>query len=185
MKSDARLRSAIDRNLKEATLARYEHVARRGLEAAETFHIWDFFKIAEEALFNDMIGHAIKVLDRDRRSSTFWFVWRLLERDLRPVLESTGVTLSELEDLASRLKIIRDQSHFHIDRDAVKDPGAGWERADIATSQFTRALDAVIVVLLEAHRKVLATEFDEMPPYDGTDITYIMKAASAQGLLLK
>jgi len=87
------------------------------MAAANTGHAWDFFRIAGIALFNDMIAHVIKVLDRNQQSASFWYVFRCLESTLRPALEKAGVTIDEIERLADRLKDIRDQTLFHIDRD--------------------------------------------------------------------
>lgn len=179
-----RLSAAIVRSLREIGLARCERAAIGGMVAANTEHGWAFFRIAEMALFNDMLAHAIKVLDRNSQSAGFWYVFRCLEPTLRPALEGMGVVLEEIERLAGRLRNVRNQTHFHIDRDAVREPSAVWRQASITANELARVLDAVWQVLLHAHRVNLGADF-EAPVYDGSDITQILVAAEAQRLLLR
>jgi len=178
-----RLSAAITRNLHEIGLARHERNAIAGMSAAETGHTWDFFRLAEIALFNDMIAHAMKVLDRNPQSATFWYVFRCLESKLLPFLATASITLDQIGHLADRLKCIRDETHFHIDRDAVRDPSTVWNKVRIPANEFARVTDTVWDILLHAHRLHFGADF-ESPAYDGSDITPILIAARDEGLLL-
>ncbi|MFH1777740.1 MAG: DUF3800 domain-containing protein [Candidatus Omnitrophota bacterium] len=83
-----------------------KHVATKGES---------FFSIAFKALFNDMIRHAINVLDKNKDSASFWgifnkeFPFRLEDyagQDLAKLLDLAGS--NDLIEIIPRVRMIHD-----------------------------------------------------------------------------
>src|SRR5438132_745249 len=108
---------------------------RRAMVAMESAHSMrasiDFFRLAYNAMFNDMIGHAIKVLDRNKDSATYWSVLNAERSMVETFAQSNGYDLGLYADMSDRLKIVRDKTHFHIDKKGVISPSDVWKAADI------------------------------------------------------
>lgn len=121
-----KLSATIRRNLDEIGRSIHERKALIGIENAKSRHAWDFFRIAYYALSDSMIAHIIKVLDRDRRSTTFWYIYECYEKEIDSYLTKIGGSIQEIHDLADKLKIIRDKTHFHIDENGVLDSKSIW-----------------------------------------------------------
>lgn len=136
MLSDETYKRAITRNLYELANARLERCALssfdRYLETHVVYHCGEnFFTITERALFNCMVGHAVKVLDRNRESATFWAIFDTAPDKITKLSSYEEEKLRFLDGLTGKLKLVRDKTHFHIDKDGVLDPRAIWRDADI------------------------------------------------------
>lgn len=177
-----RLGRAIERNIGEVLTARHQRIAIQGMNRAESLHGWDFFRLAQMALFNDIIARSIKVFDRNTQSASFWYIWRCMEHQLKGTLASAGITIHSLNVLTEKLKVVRDKTHFHIDCSAVLKPANVWKDAGIKGRDLYRALDGVSDVLKQAHRVHFKKEFNG-PGYDGNDIERILRLAIEAGLL--
>src|SRR5207249_1505996 len=73
---EAAIDSVLKRNLAELNNAILKRRALIGLHNAESYYALDFFRIAADALFNDMFSHAINVFDLNRRAASLWLISR-------------------------------------------------------------------------------------------------------------
>ena len=170
MIKDTRYQKVIKRNLYELAHALLElKVLTIFEDYMSKYHIYiygeSFFNIVEKALFNDMIAHAIKALDIDKSGDSTPF-WYLLEKDEEVVkkLESySEEKIDFLRKIASKLKIIRDRTHFHIDKKGVLDPQKIWEKADIKGAELKEALETLFYILNDLHQAVFGKGFLYQP----------------------
>jgi hypothetical protein len=95
----------------------YNELCRVALETS-----WGFFSYASIALKNDMYAHAIKVLDLHGDTSSFWYVHRCKKKDVENALRKEHVSITEIQELADKMKLVRDKTHFHIDKKGVFPP---------------------------------------------------------------
>lgn len=167
---------ALLRNLNETGAAILESRALVGLEKAESYHNWDFFRVAYNALFNDMIAHSIKVLEKNKRSTTFWSLYEARKGAVDTFAKTKSHDLDFLNTLSGKdkLKHIRDKAHFHIDEKGVLDPKQVWKDAGIKREELSRALDIVWDILQHLYIAEFNKEFP-LPDYDGSDATEIIK----------
>lgn len=72
---NTRLIAAIDRNFAEINNAILKLKAYNSLCASNFSHAgMSFFFIAHQALFNDMIANAIRVLDKHKDAASLWYI---------------------------------------------------------------------------------------------------------------
>ncbi len=172
----SRYTKALVRNLNEAGRAILERRAMVGLEKADTYHAMDFFRIAYDALFNDMIAHAIKLFEDSPRVASYWYIKRCKEKEIAAFVKENSVDLPTVEATRDSLKHIRDKTHFHIDRDAVKNPIKIWTAAKVTGRQLAEAIDCAWAILDHLYTLETGQKFN-MPEYDGSDATRIAKCA--------
>lgn len=87
------------------------------------------------------------------------------------------IDMSKLEKTRDSLKHIRDRTHFHIDKDAVKDSKTIWEEAKIKGRELAEAIDIAWKIL--GHLYILDTGSNfYIPKYSGSDATKIAKYAN-------
>ena len=172
---ESRFKSAVRRNLAETSNAILKRRALIGLHSAHSAHSLDFFQIAAHALYNDIVAHAMRVLDHSSQSASFWYVVRCNESLAKAIAAEHSISLEKLSDLTTRFKEIRDQTHFHIDRDAVLNPKAVWDDAEITRDELGWTLSSVFVILSEIHFRRTG-ERQEIPPYDGSDAAKIIRS---------
>lgn len=178
-----RYERALVRNLNEVGFAIFKRKALEGLEAADPLLVGvDFFRLAYFALYNDMIAHAIKVLDKDSKSASFWYIYRSQTNEVESYAKKKGHDLASLKALVAPLKSIRNKTHFHIDKGAVVDPKSVWQSADIARNQLSQALDTILAILQHLHESRFGKKFP-LQEYDGTDATKVVEAAQNAGII--
>jgi len=152
------------------------------MEKAESYHTLDFFRLAYDALFNDMIAHAIKVLDRNKDSETFWSIYGREKTTIDRFLKDNNYDIATLNDVADKLKIIRDKTHFHIDRKGLLNPNDVWKNAGITGKELANAIDKTWEILNYVYRINTGDAFF-YPDYKGSDATKIIKAAKKEGIV--
>jgi len=168
-----RYERALSRNLDELARAILERRAMVGMEAAESYHAVDFFRLAYDAMFNDMFAHAIKVLDQNSDSSTFWYLYRCKKKEVEKFASTTNIDLTNLESLGKKLTHVRNKTHFHIDRKGVFDPKKVWNEANITGIELAKGIDAAYEILDHLYKTHFGHPF-RIPKYDGTDATEII-----------
>jgi hypothetical protein len=169
-------------NLNELRTAILERRALIGLESARSKHGLDFFRLAYNALFNDMIRRAIKVLDKNQESATFWYINRCDSKTVRSIIKAKSYDLNFLEVVANKLKLIRDKKHFHIDKNGVLDPKSVWKKADLKGKDFGRALEELFDILKCLYNIRFSKEFP-LPEYSGSDATQLIIVAQREGII--
>ena len=171
---ESRYKRALVRNLNEAGRAILERRAMVGLEKADTYHSMDFIRIAYDALFNDMIAHIIKLFEDSKGVASFWYIKRCKEKEVKECIQKNSIDFSELENIKTSLKHIRDKTHFHIDRDAVRNPEQIWHEAKVTGKQLASAIDNAWVILNHLYQLETGEEFP-LPEYNGADATAIAR----------
>lgn len=171
-----RYQKALQRNLNEIGRAILNRRAIIGLLKAETLHGIDFIRLSNWALFNDMIAHSIKVLEKRKGNASFWYIYCLKEKEINDLIKAEGINFDMIEATADSLLYIRDKTHFHIDRKAVEDPKKVWYDGDVSGNQLGAVLDDLFHILNQLHINEFDKPFD-FPEYDGTDATEIAKFA--------
>ena len=174
------LRAAIDRNFAELSNAILKLTAHDELVRQKISYVrMSFFVIAEHALYNDMIAHAIKVLDEHHDALSFWYILRSHEGAVRSAAKAAKLDLEALRVLSAKLRTVREKTQFHIDRMSVRAPKSVWEEADIPGREFAETLRAVAETLARTRQGVFGGELETVTEYDGSDVPRIIKAVEA------
>lgn len=181
MGHNPRYRRSLTRNLHELirTLS-YRNAVNALWEVAPTTD-WSFFTYASLAFHGEMFSHAIKVLDKHKDVASFYYIYRSNPKAVLAELKKCNLTLSDVDQLTAKLKIVRDKTHFHIDRDAVFAPNATWEQANITGTFFNHVVDRLWTVL----NSLYSLEFDHdfgQPVYLGQDIKEIISTLKSHGI---
>lgn len=100
------------------------------METADTDHGIDFIRLSYWALFNDCFAHAMRVFDQHPDTASFWYLRRCEQGEVDKAATAVGLQIAELKSLSSSLKLVRDKTHFHIDKKTVFDPKVVWQQAD-------------------------------------------------------
>ncbi len=168
-------RSAITRNVSEVGQALLERKVLISFQEYEQQHgqgralPWSFLSIAERSLYDCMLAHTMKVLDRHQGSATFWAIRDKCPSRMQKLSAYSDKEMEHLEDLAGKdkLKKIRDKTHFHIDRAAVVNPAGVYKAADIKRDELGRGLEYLWKILNELHQEVFGQKFlDLVTAYD-------------------
>lgn len=145
---DSRYKSALERMHYEIAMARFEWEAMRGIEESiHSYHGTNFFVISYHALYDDSIARVIRVLDRDRKSATFWYLKRCKERKIEEYSKQYDIDLDDIEKVSDKLKTLRDTFYSHIDRMAVKEFQRPFRDADLDEKVFENAMESVWTIL--------------------------------------
>lgn len=169
---------ALNRNLHEVGRCILYLKAMKGLESAGTDHAVDFVRLSYWALSNDCIAGAMRVFDGTRSAASFWYLRRCEQAEVDRATTVAELTLADVEGLASALKLVRNKTHFHIDKIAVFDPQSVWLQANIKRSQLEQVLRKTYQVLNDLHRTRFGDDFP-LPDYDGADAHAIAKFAES------
>jgi hypothetical protein len=151
--------------------------AFKGLCKADGYYGIDFIRLAEWAFFDQMFAHAIKALNKREQSGLFF----LLER-LDPSGTRYSHKLDNVKKIEPKLKLVRDKTHFHLDRQGVRNPSAIWEKADISFDLLEAAINDAFSIISDMFRSLHGTSF-ELPTYDGSDATRVAELAYNSKLL--
>jgi hypothetical protein len=181
--NDKTYQAALKRNLTELVIAKLEFDAYREIGDKLLLNFFDsFFTLAQDALFNDMIAHMIKVLDQNYQSTTFWYIFRCRSKEAKEFIKRENIDFMAIYDLAEKLKTIRDKTHFHIDKKGVKDPKVVWKTANIKYDEFPENIESIYKILNHLHIKEFDFEF-EIPKIE--DLQYIINTVVDAGYAKK
>ena len=172
---------ALIRNLHEVRFCLSHRNAVNAIVEVAPKTSWSFFSYAYLALYDDMVAHAIKVLDKHKDASSFWYLYRCNQKEFGSLLKKSDLQFEDIENLTERLFKIRDKTHFHIDRMGVFDPSAIWKEADIKGSFFNSVMEGIWEVLKELHISAYRKSFIQ-PIYDGDDVRAIIEAVKKAGI---
>lgn len=138
-----------------------------------------FFVIAAHALYNDLIAHAIRVLDEHCDATSFWYILKCNEAVAERAAKAAQLDLDGLKVLSSKLRHVREKTHFHIDKKSVKDTKSVWKEADIRGGDLAQALRAMASTVARIKKDIFGGDLEEVTEYDGSDIERIVKAYEA------
>lgn len=172
---------ALTRNLHEVRFCLSHRNAVNAIVEVSPKTSWSFFSYAYLALKNDMFAHAIKVLDKHKDASSFWYLYKCNQKEFGSLLKRFDLQYEDIETLTEKLSKIRDKTHFHIDKMGVFDPSAIWKEADIKGSFFNSVMEIIWAVLKEAHISAFRKPFIQSI-YDGDDVRAIIEAVKKAGI---
>lgn len=141
----------------------------------KTAHGLDYFRICATALENDLYAGAHRAFDRHGDAASFWYIQNIEPKLFSEALSEAKVELNRIEELAGKLKPIRDRVHFHADRRDLETPTSPWEDADLSGNEFIELTE-------NAHEILRIMKFNlrnidsPIPDYDGDDIEKIIRA---------
>lgn len=172
---------ALTRNLHEVRFCLSKRNAVNSLVEVAPNTSWSFFSYAYLALKNDMVAHAIKVLDKHKDASSFWYLYRCNQNEIGTLLKKIDLQLEDIETLTEKLIKIRDKTHFHIDKMKVFAPSSIWQEADIKGSFFNSVMEGLWEALKELHIIGYKKSFIQ-PIYDGADVKGIIEVVKKAGI---
>ena len=122
---DAVIREAIERIAYEAHHLREDMAALKALGQARERVKCPFILVASSGLQSDLLARLARVLERDGRVGSFWFLHRC------GVIQANRPTIKFLSDIAGRMEPIRNKVFAHIDKEVLHDPQKPYRDADL------------------------------------------------------
>src|ERR1700687_1026797 len=107
---DAAIHEAIERIAYEAHHLREDMAALKALGQARDRVNCPFMLVASSGLQSDLLARLARVLERDGRVGSFWFLHR------RGVIQADRPTIKFLSDIAGRMEPIRNKEFGQIDK---------------------------------------------------------------------
>ena len=129
----------------------------------------------------EFFSHLIKVLDKHTDAASFFFIYNVNPRRVKAELDKCNVNLTEINQFAAKLKLVRDKTHFHIDNKAVYAPNEIWKQANITGNNLNRILECLWIVLNALYHSKYNHEF-EQPIYNGSDVKGIVDVLNSNGI---
>lgn len=176
---------ALNRNLNEVLKALYEFTVLTRLEKSfpNVFNNEEFFGIAYEAVFNDMIAHSIKLFEKHRDSASLWYIYNCNQKEIETLWRDTG-NLNKLKEISMKLKSVRDKTHFHIDKKGVMDTKQIWKDANIKPEFLKECLLIAYKTLNHIFKLENKVDFPWKPnTYKGDEIPHYIRTLKNDGYL--
>lgn len=177
---------AVRRCASELCRAIWYGLAVEGLQRRDRDATANFIFLAELAMYDQMVAHAIKVLSyrpgNRYEQAGFWALRTARASEVDDICQRLGLELGPVAEVGEKLLIIRDKTHFHLDLLGVSDPAARWKEANITYGQLKEALNTSLAVVKELHVEILGAPFDTFD-YDGSDAKVIADHAERHRLL--
>lgn len=81
------------------------------------------------------IASIAKAFEKNSQVVSIWYVRKFDEKSFDSFLKDKNIEINELNSICEKIKIIRDQSHFHIDRnlninEVFSKASVPWNRVD-------------------------------------------------------
>lgn len=102
-----------------------------------------FSRIVAESLKNDHESHAMKVFEQSSKAASFWYLYRTDPGPIDRHARKVGYDIAHLQVVSDKLKVIRNGTHFHIDKVGVVEPRAIWSDASLTGKELGAAIDFV------------------------------------------
>lgn len=174
---DARFKRAIERLTKETFWLKTYQSALDGMAGVTSIGL-DFFQVSKTAIEDARLIRLIRVLENDPKTASFWY----LHRSNAPVIERAAkvasLDLTELKQVATRLRGIRDKAFVHIDKVGVFDPKHFYQVAGLTEAEICRSIEGLWLTM----QKVYADTFGEELRHDvyvGNDIAKLASLRDA------
>jgi hypothetical protein len=96
------------------------------------------------ALMGDRLARLIRILEDSEETASFWYLHRC-----EPTNVAKDVDIARLRKLSSKdqLKLIRNKTFFHIDKDRVADSQAVYTQANVIADEVVWAMETVWRIL--------------------------------------
>jgi len=112
------------------------------LEALKDSHTGVILAQSFSALMGDRLVRLIRILENSDRTATFWYLY-----NCEPANVSKGIDIRRLQDLSEKLRLVRNKTLFHIDKDHVGDSEAVYKQANIIANEVIWAMETIWCVL--------------------------------------
>ena len=122
-----------------------------------------------------MISHAIKVLDTQRTAS-FWYIRSQCESIVDQAAIDCDLEIEKLKTLSKKLRIVRNNTHFHIDIKFGKSPEEVWKTAEITGSEFSDLLKKLHTTIALTKQNLFGGALALVTIYEGKDVAKIIRA---------
>lgn len=108
-------------------------------------------------------------------------IYIAVRRLINKYLTNKDFSIDKIEKLSKKLKIVRDKTHFHIDKDGVFNPEKFWESAGITGNEFILVFDFLWDLLNNLHESHFSNPFRGYI-YKGEDLGRIIKECRNAGI---
>ncbi len=166
---------ALERNLAELSNAILKRSALIGIDNTHSMHALDFFRIANHALYNDMLSHIMKVFDEHKECASFWWCKTFDEKAFSESVIHNDIDINKIKGLSGRFKNIRNKTHFHIDKNKVSNPKEVWKGEHINGDEVKYLLESGFRILSYIYKAKTGKSRD-LPDYDGSDVPDIIRS---------
>jgi len=181
--TEQQYKAAIERNLVEINWAKSQRIAYLEiLNSGYSLYGDEFLGQCMIALNNDMLSHLIKILDTHIAAASFWSIHSIESKKVNDILNELGLSINILHTMSKKLRIIRNKTHFHIDKKSVIDPEQVWRSANITGDE----LDELILTLDTFFCELYRRDVSDMIPfysYEGQDTKSIFDFAKENKLI--
>ena len=132
---DDRFRDTLERLLPET----YNLMSvQAALEALKDHQTGVILAQSFSALMGDRLARLIRIFENSDDTATFWYLHRC-----EPVKVAKDVDIPRLEDLSGKLRLVRNKTFFHIDKNHVFDSQAVYTDANIIADEVIWAMETV------------------------------------------
>lgn len=171
------LEAILERNLAEANNGILKRRAYVCLNQLKSEHGLDFFRIANHALYDAIMGHVTRLYDETKKARSFWNLLRNgLKKDtfkMGTVAREVGIDTDRLAGLQKNIREIRNGTVAHIGHQWVHQPKQLYKDHPINWGEIDFALDCAFQVLSAAWQN--QGKSFEVPGYDGSDASEIVR----------
>ena len=165
--SNARFERTIKRISTEAFWLYIYHKAICGLDV-DSIGL-DFFRVSLNALKDARLIRLIRILEDDNQTASFWYLVRSNESLIKSQAKQMQCDLSKIRYVADRLRIIRDKTFVHIDKQQVFDPPSLYKAAGITHDEIDQVINSIWRLMKSLYLVVFGKEI-QCDNYDGNDI---------------
>ena len=127
-----------------------------------------------------MLSHLMRVLDKTKNTASFWYIYKREKKAINAIIEKHQLDFPLLENLAekNRLYLLRNKSHFHIDKGYAYSQEDLWKKADVSSREIQYALESLLIILGALFKKITEIEFPQVD-YDGADAAAVVDVSNA------
>ncbi len=138
-----------------------------------------FFRYAYLAIWRDYISSGMKILDQHPDCISFWYLYKIKKDIIDEFSKKDNFDLSRITTIATRLKIVRDQAHFHLDYNGIKDNTNVWQDAKIIGTEYKIVYEFIFKLLKHLYFLYFSKQFFMCEVYQGEDIKAIIEAVGS------
>lgn len=181
--------AAVRRCASELSRAIWYAAAVRSLQDADRDDTANFIRLAEIAMGDQMIAHAVKVLSIDVRNGRgevagLWSLCKCWKEKVEEICKGHYIDLDHIRRVGDKLYHIRNKTHFHLDRNGVISSKTVWKDANIKSHEFDKALSQSYVIIYELYNAITGIIYQTWE-YDGSDAKIIAQHANKHNLLYR
>lgn len=163
-----RFKRAVKRIAYEAFWLNTYQTAINRLYGVEAIGI-DFFRVSLTALEDARLIRLIRILERNRRVTSIWYLHRCNPPVLDMAFRQAGLERAEVEAISENIRNLRDKTFVHIDKEHVFDPQKLYRNTGLKRNEIALLCLGLWETMKGVYRLTYHEEF-EHDAYDGDDI---------------